>query len=162
MDKRDYTHLRYTLPHSAMVYPATLGDRLKYWFWRAFHPVHPYVRDAIIALRIYKYEGRQDYLIGKIAPSLSIEEIVAYLIEQGYSNHFIALEDPGEVVSLRYTDSFKYQYHIRVFEDGEVRAHYEFTPECHPILHMKNGNWEDRRHEFLTLLGHRIVPMQDL
>jgi hypothetical protein len=141
-----------------MVYPTSLFNRIKYWFWHFFTPYHPTLRDLLLKLRILRHEGRQDYLIGTVAPHTSIETIVAYLIEEGYQNHFVAWRDDGEVMSLRYVDSFEYQYHIRVFEDGEVRAHYEYTTEHRPLLHLRGIGMEDRREHFLALLGDRIIP----
>lgn len=95
--------------------------------------------------------------MGTIAPHESITSVIEYLIEHGYANHFVAWKDEGEVVSLRYVENFKYQYHVRIFEDGEVRAHYEYTPECHPVHHYNAVGFEDRRDEFLSLLGDRIT-----
>jgi hypothetical protein len=55
---------------------------------------------------------------------------------------------------------FRHQYHIRVFEDGEIRGHFEYTPECYPILHMKAVNQVDCRTEFMKVIGDRIVPIK--
>lgn len=49
----------------------------------------------------------------------------------------------------------------RVFADGEVRGHYEYTPECAPLSHMKKIGMEDRRHEFLALMSDRIISDHD-
>lgn len=145
-----------------MVFPDALGDRLKYIVWRFYTPFHPLVRDTWTALGIYNQvdnypQGRQPYVLGTLAPGQTIQEFVTYMITKGFGNHFIAWKDRGQVVSLRYVDSFKYQYHLRIFEDGEVRGHYEFTPECHPILHMRDDNIEPRREEFLKFIGDRII-----
>lgn len=144
-----------------MVYPVSLSERLKYLLWRVITPVHPYVRDALLWSRVIRHEGRQDYLIGHIAPGLSIEDTINHLIEKGFANHFVAWRDDGEVVSLRRTTCFEYQYHIRIFEDGEVRAHYEYTTEHKPIKHIKGIGMEDRRHEFREILGNTIVPIDN-
>ncbi|HTR19134.1 MAG TPA: hypothetical protein VMH91_04140 [Candidatus Paceibacterota bacterium] len=146
-----------SLPASAMVYPEQLWDRVKYLFWTFYTPYHPLVRDTALRLRVVRHEGRQDFLIGTIAPHLSIPEFISHLLGKGYGNHFVAWKDDGEVVSLRYTDGFAYQYHVRVFEDREVRAHYEYTPECYPISHIMETDMEARREEFLSLLGDTIV-----
>ncbi len=160
MDERSHSlkNWVYSLPYSKMVYPANILDRTKYWFWYFFTPYHPTVRDTLLAMGLVWHEGRQDFLIGKVASHISIEEFISYLVSQGYANHFVAWKDDGELVSLRYLDGFKRQYHIRVFEDGEVRAHYEYTTEAHPILHMRDVDVEDRREEFVQLLGERIIP----
>ena len=156
-----------TLPYSRILYPDALHDQVKYYTWLLLTPIHPYVRDTLDYLGVlermyaqFRPNGRQNFLLGRLAPSETLQSLTLYLVEQGYANHFIALKDRGEVVSLRYTPSFKYQYHIRLFEDGEVRAHYEYTPECHPLWHDREVNFEDRREEFLALLGDKIIPIQ--
>lgn len=146
------------LPHSEMVYPDSLVHRIKYYFWYYYTPYHPTVRDGVIALSIIKNRGRQPFLLGKIAPHLSIEEFVSFLVENGYGYHRVAWEDEGEVVSLRKVNDFAFQYHLRIFEDGEVRGHYEYTPECYPLLHLWDVGREDRRQEFLELLEGKITP----
>jgi hypothetical protein len=146
-----------TLPCSRMIYPENFADKLKYMVWRFYTPFHPFIRDMLISIGLAKHEGRQNYLIGFIAPNQTFEGIVSYLVEKGYGNHFIAWKDQGELVGLRYVEDFARQYHIRIFEDGEIRGHYEYTPECYPILHMKAVDQKDCREKFLNLLGNRII-----
>jgi len=144
-----------TIPSSRMVYPPELKNRFKYALWRVVTPIHPYVRDVGQALglaRIHqKHAGRQDFLLGTV-PKESIEPFIKFLLQKGFGNHFIAWKDQGEVVSLRLVNDFTYQYHVRVFEDGEVRGHYEYTPECRPWLHLKAIGQEHRKEEFSKLL----------
>ena len=147
------------LPRSKMVYPSSVADRAKYRFWYFYTPFHPFVRDIALGLGIVSHAGRQRFLIGKIAPHQSIRQIVDFLLTCGYGNHFIAWKDEGEVVSLRKVVDFAYQYHIRIFQDGEIRGHYEYTPECYPILHYKAVNQKDCRQEFHALFGDRIIPL---
>ena len=134
-----------SLPTSRMAYPYEFKNRIKYRFWRLYTPYHPFVRDALLSLGIFKHEGRQGFLVGRLAYNESIKSFTDYLVKLGYGNHFVAWKDQGEVVSLRYVIGFEYQYHIRVFADGEVRGHYEYTPECYPIKHLKAIGQEDRR-----------------
>src|SRR3989344_1276881 len=146
------------LPHSEMVYPDSLVHRIKYYMWYYYTPYHPTVRDSVIALSIIKNRGRQPFLLGTIAPHLSIEEFVSFLVENSYAYHRVAWEDEGEVVSLRRVNDFEFQYHLRIFEDREIRGHYEYTPECYPISHLWDVGREDRRGYFLQLFGDRITP----
>ena len=132
--------------------------RIKYYLWRFYSPYHPTVRDSVIALNVIKNYGRQPHLLGKVAPHLSVEDFISFLVEKGYAYHRVAWEDEGEVVSLRYVENFVYQYHVRVFEDREVRGHYEYTPECYPLLHLWDIGREHKRDEFLKLFGDRIIP----
>ncbi len=146
------------LPESEMVYPDTLAHRIKYYFWYYYSPYHTTVRDSVIAWSLVKNRGRQPFVLGKIAPHFSLEQFVAYLVEKGFGYHRIAWEDDGEVVSLRRVQDFERQYHIRIFEDGEVRGHYEYTPECYPLLHLWDIGRESKREEFLELLGNAVTP----
>jgi hypothetical protein len=147
------------LPRSRMVYPNTWRKRLKYAFWRFYTPFHPYLRDAALAVGIvWQTPGRQKFLLGTIAPGYTLQDVTQHFIDRGYANHFVAWEDEDEVLSLRHVENFEYQYHIRIFKDGEIRGHYEYTPECHPMWHMQEVGLEDRREHFYTLLGEKITP----
>ena len=147
------------IPRAKMAPPSSVLDRIKYVFWRVYTPLHPYVRDTALALGIVHHEkGRQRFLLGRIALGYSIEDVAMYLVrEQEFGNHFVAWHDDGQVVSLRRVDGFAYQYHIRLFDDGEVRGHYEYTPEYKPIDHMREAVLEERRDTFLQFLGDRLV-----
>ncbi len=147
------------LPSSRMVFPETFWQRAKYMFWRFYTPYHPLVRDTALALGIVHHAGRQHYLIGRIAPEHTLQGVIAFLISQGFANHFIAWKDDGEVVSLRFVADFSHQYHIRLFIDGEVRAHYEYTPECRPIYHLTEVGQESRREFFTDLLKGIIIEL---
>lgn len=150
------------LPASRMVYPETLWKQMKYIFWHLYTPLHPFVRDTLVGVGLVRHTvSRQDVLLGTIAPGESVRTLVQYLLENGYANHFIAWKDEGEIVSFRRVVGFEWQYHIRIFEDGEVRGHYEYTPECYPIRHMREIGWEARSNHFLDLLGDRIVPTKE-
>jgi hypothetical protein len=148
-----------SLPYARPAFPSTLYEQLKYVFWRILTPLHPYIRDFLLYIRLLRHQGRQNYLLGRLAPGETVEGVVNYLLQKGYGNHFIAWNDDGQVVSLRHVESFERQYHIRIFEDGEVRGHYEYTPEARPILHVKEIGMEPRFDEFLELLKGRIVPV---
>jgi hypothetical protein len=151
------------LPRSKMRYPTRLRDRAKYVFWRTYTPFHPLLRGTARVLGVSTesfvdtHEGRQNYLLGHIAPTLSLQEFVEHLIGQGFAKFHVAWKDSGETVSLRRVENFTHQYHIRIFADGEVRGHYEFTPECYPFSHLKAVGQEHRPEEFAKLFGHRVV-----
>ena len=147
------------LPRAKMASPNTALDTIKYVFWRLYTPLHPYVRDAALALHVVRHEkGRQRYLLGRVAPHCTIEEVVLFLVsEHGFGNHFVAWYDDGQVVSLRRVDGFAYQYHLRIFHDGEIRGHYEYTPEYKPIEHIRETSLEERRDIFLQFLGDYIT-----
>lgn len=158
MAPHDRRALMEKLPSSEMIYPDSLLNRAKYYFWRYYTPYHPTVRDGAAALNLVRNRGRQPYLLGTVAPRLSIEEFASFLVENGYAHHTVAWKDDGEVISMRRVTDFEFQYHVRIFEDREVRGHYEYTPECYPLAHLLEKHREDRREEFLALAGDRLIP----
>src|SRR4051812_1022843 len=151
-------HWEKSLPRSNMAYPRNFIDIFKYGFWRLYTPIHPLVRDVALTAGFVHHSGRQNFLIGRVAPGQTLQQIVDHLLARGYGNHFIAWKDDGELVSLRKVVGFERQYHIRIFDDGEIRGHFEYTPECYPVLHMKAVDQRDCRDEFLTLLAGVAVP----
>lgn len=157
------------LPRSEMEYPTRLFDRVKYWFWVVYSRFYPVIRGVAYRLGIGNFfinlfenghKGRQAFLMGTLAPSRSARDLAFFLVEKGYGNHFVAWKDSGELVSLRQTVGFEHQYHLRIFKDGEVRCHFEYTPECHPFLHMIQVGFEDRGTEFRNLLKEWVIPPQ--
>lgn len=146
------------IPVSRLPAPENAWQQLQYAFWHAYSYAHPAVRDFLLRIGAVKHEGRQNYILGRVAPGKTLDGLLAHLERQGFGNHFIAWGDDGEVVSLRRLDGPRFQYHLRIFKDGEVRGHYERTPETHPILHLKRIGMEDRWMEFADFLDDWIVP----
>lgn len=157
------------IPYSRVNYPFSAAGILRNGFWRAYTPFHHLLRNSLAASNAFKHGKPKDFL-GKIAPHLSIEEFVGFLVGHGYGNHFVAWKFKGEVVSLRRVENFTHQYHIRVFDDGSVCGHYESTPESHPFTHMKDFFYmktknigiketgiENRPEYFYGLLGDYII-----
>ena len=135
-----------------MVYPKTLLDTCKYYIFTIYNPIHPYISETLLALGIIRHDFRQDYLLGILKPEKNIDDLIAHLISHGFGNHFISWRDPGQIVSLRLATDFRHQLHLRIFTDGEVRGHYEYTPEFRPIAHLNETGFEDRREDFRKLL----------
>ena len=142
MDASFKTWLR-SVPVSKMAYPETPLEKLEYFLWLILGPLHPYVRNVLGYLGyIKKYDkyrpnGRQRFLLGRLAPGVTPQMLGDYLVSKGYGKHFVALKDGGELFGFRYSPDFEHQYHIRAFSDGEVRGHYEYTVEAHPFRHDK-------------------------
>jgi hypothetical protein len=130
--------------------------KLKIWhfIYGFFLPVQKFLLKYHI---IYHQSKRQKYHIGYLAPGKTLEDLKLHLhSEWGFGNHFIAWEDNGQVLSWRKLNNFQNQYHLRVFKDGEIRGHYEFTPEAHPLEHLKEKR-VDRKEDFLKFLGDFLV-----
>ena len=157
----DEIALRQSIPNSVLPYPKGFRNRSKYVFWKAIYPLHGTGRDILLSLGILHHEGKQNYLLGRIAPGRSMEDFVQYLVERNIRNHFVALRDDDEVASLRRVVDFEHQYHLRIFKNGEVRGHFEYTPESHPKWHMEKVGQMARRADFLEMLGDWIVPASE-
>ena len=86
-----------------------------------------------------------------------MDDFLQYLIDNGWWNHFIAWTDEDQIISLRRLESFTWQYHLRIFRDGEVRGHYEYTPEAHPKWHLQEVGMEPRSEDFKKFLGDWVA-----
>ena len=134
-------------------------DKLKQKIWRMVYPVFPFCQKALLNMGLIWHEkGRQRYHIGWLAPGKNLEDLKLHLhTKWGFGNHFVAWTDEGQVLSWRKLDGFHEQYHLRVFNDGEIRGHYELTPEAHPIGHFGEEKEQFRRQEFLRFLGDFVT-----
>jgi hypothetical protein len=126
---------------------------------RIIYPIFPFFQKRLLFLHEQK---RQRFHIGWLAQGKTFEQFKAHLQEQGFGNHFIAWTDPGQVLSWRKLESFEQQYHIRVFEDGEVRGHFEYTPEAYPVKHFKEIGEEARTEKFVKLLGDFVTARKKI
>lgn len=70
----------------------------------------------------------------------------------------MAFVDPGEEFGMRKLCpvDYRYQYHVRVFKDGEVRGHYEKTPEDYPLDHLNEVDFQNRQDDFYAMFGELI------
>lgn len=107
---------------------------------------------------IWHKKGRQKYHVGWLAPGKTLEEMKKHLHEKwGFGNHFIAWVDEDQVLSWRKLLDFEDQYHLRVYKDGEICGHFEFTPEAHPLEHMEEKGEREAKEDFLKFLGEFVV-----
>jgi hypothetical protein len=150
------------IPDSELPRPKDWWGRSKYRIWKAVYPHYEDIRDTLLKLGVIwpRNSGRQPHLIGTLAPNKKIGGFLKHLESQGFGNNFVAWEDSDELAGLRRPDGFHYQYHLRIFKDGEVRGHYEFTPEAHPIRHLGYRHMKDRRDDFLFFCGDWIIPAE--
>ena len=128
-------------------------------FWRFINWLFPYVRDTLLYLRlIYHEQGRQRYHLGDLTPGKTLKDLKLHLADHGFDNHFIAWVDQEELLGLRKLVAPHGQYHIRVFEDFEIRGHYELTPEAHPFHHFMERGMEPRTKDFMQFLQGWAMP----
>jgi len=149
------------IPDSVVPYPDGLFDRVKYVFWRLIYPGYVWGMNMLLRFHIIHHEGRQQYLIGKLVPGAALMTFLKYLEKEGWANHFIAWHDDDQVVSVRRLVGFDWQYHLRIFKDGEVRGHYEYTPESHPIRHLKETGMKESHEDFLRFMGDWVTPAKE-
>ncbi len=134
-------------------------DKIKQKVWRFFYPFFlPIQRFFLKHGIVYHESKRQRYHIGWLAPGKTLEELKLHLhAKWGFGNNFVAWTDTDQVLSWRKLTDFQGQYHLRVFKDGEIRGHFEYTPEAHPLKHFLEKGEANRRQDFLKFLGDFVV-----
>ncbi len=133
----------------------TLLDRIQYRLWRFLYPVFPKLQKPFAR---FHHKARQQFHLGWLAPDKTLEDLEHHLHKVwGFGNHFVAWEDAGQVLSWRKLVDFEHQYHLRVFKDGEIRGHYEYTPEGKPIRHFEEIGEEARISQFKKFLGNFVT-----
>lgn len=102
---------------------------------------------------------RQPYLIGHLKAGVGPHEVAARLSTCGFFLERIAYPDPGQTLSMRRLDDERpdEQYHLRIFADGEVRGHQEYTPEDHPVKHIQETLFAERNALFTDWLGDLLA-----
>ncbi len=137
----------------------TLIQRMKNRFWHFIYRFFPWFQQHLLKWHIIWHDKtRQKYHLGYLAPGQTLEQLEKHLHKKwGFGNHFIAWTDTGQVLSWRKLVDFSHQYHLRVFKDGEIRGHYEYTPEDKPIDHLKGKNATPHFDDFAKFLGNYVV-----
>ena len=142
----------------------TPEDKIKQKIWDFIYSFFLPVRTALLkAGIIWHKKGRQKYHIGWLAQEKTLEELKNNLHEKwGFGNHFIAWIDEDQVLSWRKLADFQDQYHLRVYSDGEICGHYEFTPEAHPLEHIEEKGEIDKTEDFLKFLGEFVTQKKHI
>lgn len=142
----------------------TFGQKIKNALWHIVYYVFPWWQKHLVEWRIIWHDkSRQRYHLGWLAPGKTLQDLEKHLHEKwGFGNHFVAWVDSGQVLSWRKLVNFDYQYHIRVFKDGEIRGHYEYTPESKPIAHFEESDEQARISEFKKFLGDFTVSKKHI
>ena len=137
----------------------SLSQRIKKNIWRRIYIVFPWLQKHLLKWHMVWHEkGRQPYHLGWLAAGKTLKELENHLHDKwGFGNHFVAWTDSGQVLSWRKLESFDFQYHIRVFEDGEIRGHHEYTPESKPLQHFTEILEEERHKDFMRFLGEFVT-----
>jgi len=118
--------------------------------WKVVYTIWPPVLRLIEFLKLHN--SRQKYFLGHLNLVYNKEVLADFLLSQGFELDVIAYKDPGQVLGMRKLDTPLYQYHIRLFDDGEIRGHFEYTPEARPVAHSFEVKIEPRKEFFEKLL----------
>ncbi|MFZ2204965.1 MAG: hypothetical protein WAV23_00020 [Minisyncoccia bacterium] len=137
-------------------------DKIKHNMWQRLYGFFPFFHKNFHKFYVFFHgKERQRYHIGWLAPGKTLDELKKHLQEKwNFGNNFVAWVDLGQVLSWRKLESFHRQHHVRVFEDGEIRGHYEFTPESHPLDHFLEKGELERKDDFLKFLGSFVVEQK--
>jgi len=137
----------------------TTGQKIKKTLWHEIYRFFPWLQSHLLKWHIIWHRaGRQQYHVGWMAPGKTLQDLEKHLHDKwGFGNHFIAWPDQEQVLSWRKLETFDYQYHLRVFSDGEIRGHYEYTPESKPVSHFEEKGEQERLIEFKKFLGDYMV-----
>lgn len=142
----------------------TFWQRVKNKIWHFIYRFFPWLQTHLLKWHIIWHDKtRQKYHLGWLAPGKTLASLEKHLHEEyGFGNHFVAWSDEGQVLSWRKLVDFDHQYHLRVFCDGEIRGHYEYTPESKPIDHFTEVNEQPRLKDFHAFLGSFMVPYKHI
>lgn len=121
-------------------------------FLELLRPLFPRLERTFSFLRS---DVRQAFLLGHLRQSADV--LQAHLCAHGFEDMLFAWVDDGQVASLRKRDG-DFQYHLRIFDDGEVRGHYEYAPDVAPIKHVLRVAREERFTDFIRFCGECIRP----
>ena len=119
-------------------------------------PIFPVVRSLFVGMDFIKApKGRQDFPLGFLKDSISLEEFENRLKDLEFFYEKMAFVDPDEILGMRKLDknNLGFQYHIRIYKDNEVRGHYEKTPEDSPVDHFNEVGFESRHEDFISMVG---------
>lgn len=129
-----------------------MEERLKVkWIWKFVYKVWPPVLRVLEKLMLH--HGRQNWLIGHLSKKYSHDHLKKFLIKNGFEDAILAWRDTGELLSMRKIDKKTFQYHIRLFADGEIRVHYEYSSEGSPFGHISEKAFRPCEKYFRKLLG---------
>jgi hypothetical protein len=93
--------------------------------------------------KFFPFKGRQDYILTKVDPeTLYADEFAMKLITIGYQFNYFSFEDKDEIMNLRklYISPHHQirQFHVRLYSNGEIRAHDELSYEEDAVGHVNS------------------------
>ncbi len=134
-----------------------IRDYFKQILWYIIVPFFWLGRDLSKIFGYRPFPKRQEYHLGWLNSQKNNDDFKKFLMSIGFTKNRLAWIDEEEILSLRLLKNFKYQYHLRLFSDGEIRGHYELTPEYSPFDHLHDKDTSAKEVEFKQLLGDWLV-----
>lgn len=130
-------------------------QRITQKIWNVLYKIFPWAERHMLS---FHQKQRQRFHIGWLHPDKSLADLKIHLNKEwGFGNHFVAWDDSSQVLSWRKLTSFDEQYHLRVYNDGEIRGHYEYTPESAPLKHFFEKGESAKRADFEKFLAGYFV-----
>ena len=120
--------------------------------WKISERIYKNGRDFCQWAHITRHSGRQHFHIGWLAKGVTKIKLRRHLEKAEFEHDPYAWIDKDEVLSMRKPAKDKYQYHIRLHKDGEIRGHYEYAPDSKPLKHLETRYFRRKRRYFKTLL----------
>ncbi len=126
--------------------------------WGIVYAIYPPFLRVLEKLRFHS--GRQPFVLGTLNVAYTQDDLRKLLEAAGFEHALLAWRDSGEVLGMRKVDQRRFQWHIRLHDDGEIRGHYEYSPEANPLLHVITPTltiFEPEKEYFVSLLGNYLV-----
>lgn len=133
--------------------------------WRLFIIFFRYLAQKNVFI---EYGGRQPFLIAY----LNTDPIWAFLNE-GYKFNELSLKDNNEVWSIRKIVDRKFQIHLRFYTPVEnvehrekykfeLRGHFEYSWDIHPLMHWKAVGMKPVHEETLSILRDNEIEHMEV
>lgn len=123
-------------------------------FWKISYKTYPPILRVMEKLGVHK--KKQEFSRGFLDRKYPLSEVHRHLLNKGFEPPLLAWKDSEEIISLRLKDKDLFQYPVRIFKDGEVRAHYEYAPEEKPWGHILEKHFTAEEEYFNSLLEKYI------
>lgn len=133
-----------------------LFRKIKKNFWKFLAPHWGPIRDFLLKIGIIWHEpGRQRFHLGWLREDKTPDEFMHHLQDIGFHNHSLAWVDEDEYFGLRRDseENEDFQFHVRLFNDREVRGHYEYKTEAIWYKHFWEIGMESRKDDFIKFVG---------
>ncbi|MEK7507949.1 MAG: hypothetical protein AAB602_02605 [Patescibacteria group bacterium] len=131
--------------------------------WRFIYKIYPPILRILEKAGVHS--GRQEFPLGFFNKKYNSEDFQSHLRRIGFETALLAWKDTDEVFGMRKLHNNKFQWHIRMFSNGEIRGHYEYAPEGNPIYHIFEKMLVSEKDFFISVICEyleKTVSMKEL